>query len=190
MPEVLAENVAPNDLVVTSQGWVYFTDTGKGEVVFVDMKTKATHTAATGIAGPNGIALSSDGGTLAVSEYLGNKVWAYRIREDGTLDAGLPYMTLRRPIDSKGEFGFAQPPPYKKESGGDGMCSDAEGRWYITSALGVQVFDPIGRECGLLTHPAPGHQTISATFGGPDHNYLYISACDRILRRKIKAKGW
>ena len=189
--EVLAENVTPNDLVVTAQGWIYFTNTGKGEVVFVDLKTKATRTAASGIVAPNGIALSPDGGTLAVSEYKGTHVWAYRIREDGTLDAGLTYMTLRRPIDPKGEFPFSAPPPYQAASGGDGMCTDAEGRYYVTSALGIQIFDPTGRECGLLPHPAPGKPIVSAALAGrPGRNWLCIAAGDRILRRKVQATGW
>ncbi len=188
--EVLAENVSPNDLVVTAQGWVYFTDTGKGEVVFVDLKTKTTRSAAGNIVAPNGIALSPDGGTLAVSEYKGTHVWAYRIREDGALDAGLPYMTLRRPINPKGEFPFNAPPPYQTASGGDGMCTDAEGRYYVTSALGVQIFDPTGRECGLLPSPAPGKPLVSVALTGPGRNWLYLAAGDRILRRKVTATGW
>ena len=188
--DVLAENVSPNDLVVTAQGWAYFTDTGKGEVIGVEIKTKTVRTAASGITGPNGIALSPDGGTLAVSEYTGSRVWAWRVNPDGTLDAGLPYMTLRRPMDPKGEFPFNAAAPYKTESGGDGMCSDAQGRWYVTSALGVQVFDPTGRECGLLAHPAPGKQIVSAAFAGPGRAWLCIAAGDRIFRRKVQASGW
>jgi enterochelin esterase-like enzyme/sugar lactone lactonase YvrE len=188
--EVLAENVAPNDLVLTAPGWVYFTDTGKGEVIGVEIKSKTVRTAASGITAPNGIALSPDGGTLAVSEYKGDRVWAWRVNPDGTLDAGLPCMTLRQPIDAKGQFPFNAPPPYKPESGGDGMCSDAQGRWYVTSTLGVQIFDPTGRECGLLTHPAPGKQLVSAAFAGPDRSWLCIAAGDRIVRRKVQAAGW
>lgn len=188
--EVIAENVNPNDLVVTAQGWVFFTDTGKGEVMAVDLKTRTVRAAAGGIAAPNGIALSPDGGTLAVSEYHGGFVRAWRVGPDGELDAGLPYMTLRRPVDTGGEFPFNAPPPLKKESGGDGMTSDTMGRWYVTSTLGVQVFDPTGRECGLLTHPAPGKQVISAAFAGPDRSWLCVSAGDRIFRRRVQASGW
>ena len=188
--EVLAENVAPNDLVVAANGWVYFTETGKGEVIAVELKTKTLRTAATGITGPNGIALSPDGGTLAVSEYKGDRVWAWRVNPDGTLDAGMPVMTLRRPIDLKGQFPFNAPPPFLPAAAGDGMCSDKEGRWYVTSTLGIQVFDATGRECGLIAHPAPGKSIVSATFAGPDRSWLCIAAGDRILRRKLRATGW
>ena len=188
--EVLAEAVEPNDLVVTAQGWVYFTSTGAGEVVGVEIKSKTKRTMASGIAAPNGIALSPDGGTLAVSEYRGNRVWAWRLNPDGSLDAGLPVMSLRRPIDPAGEFAMKLPPPYLAASAGDGMCSDKEGRWYVTSALGVQVFDVTGRECGLLTHPAPGKPLVSVALAGPDRAWLYVSAGDRIFRRKVNAGGW
>ncbi len=188
--EILASNVNPNDLAVSSNGFVYFTDTGKGEVVSLDLKSKTLATAASGLSGPNGIALSPDGGTLAVSEYTGRFVHAWRVRSNGTLDAGMPVMTLRRPIDPAGEFPFNAPPPLKPNSGGDGMCSDKEGRWFVTSALGVQVFDPTGRECGLLSHPAPGQSIVSATFAGPDRSWLCVAAGNRIVRRKLNATGW
>jgi enterochelin esterase family protein len=188
--EVLASNVNPNDLAVSPNGFVYFTDTGKGEVVSLNLASKTIATAATGISGPNGIALSPDGGTLAVSEYTGRFVHAWRVRSNGTLDAGMPVMTLRRPIDPAGEFPFNAPPPFKTQSGGDGMCSDKDGRWFVTSALGVQVFDPTGRECGLLSHPAPGQSIVSAAFAGPDRSWLCVAAGNRIVRRKLNASGW
>lgn len=188
--EVLAEEVQPNDLVVTSQGWIYFTETGKGEVTFVDLKSKSKQVAAIGIKAPNGIGISPDGGTLVVSEYKGGHAWAYRIGENGKLDAGLPYMTLQRPIDPRGEFAPNSPPPFKPESGGDGLCSDTQGRWYITSALGVQVFDPTGRPCGLLAHPAPGKSVVSVGFAGPGRSLLCAAAGDKIYCRKVEATGW
>lgn len=182
--EILAENVKPNDLVVTSQGWIYFTDTGKGEIVFLDMKTKATRIAASGISAPNGIALSPDGGTLAASEYMGGHVQAWRIGNDGQLDAGLPYMTLRQRTET------TSGKPVRAASGGDGMCTDADGRWYVTSAMGLQVFDPTGRECGLLTQPPTTRQINSAALAGAGREWLCVAAGDKIFRRKVLAKGW
>src|SRR5262249_38749708 len=40
-PDVLAEDVQPNDLAVSARGQIFFTETGKKQVVFVDAKTKA-----------------------------------------------------------------------------------------------------------------------------------------------------
>ena len=186
--EVLVESVQPNDLVVTKQGYIYFTDTGNSEVIFVDAKTKATHVADHGITGPNGIAISPDGSTLAVSDYKGAYTWLFRLQPDGTLDAKMPALTMRRPVDSKAETARNQPPPYKEASGGDGMCTDALGRYFITSAVGLQVFDPGGRLCGVLPKPNPEKSLTNCAIAGPAGDLLYVTNGDKIFRRKVLVK--
>lgn len=181
--EVIATDVQPNDLVVTPAGRVYFTETGKQQVTMVDLKTKEVKVADTGITGPNGIALSPDGGTLAVSDFRGGNVWTFRVETDGSLTGKTPSMTLRRPIDGKGEFRFHEPPPLAAASGGDGMSADDIGRWFVASSLGVQVFDPTGRECGLLTRPQPAKPLTSCAVAG---DYLYATNGDKIFRRRVK----
>ena len=187
--DVIAEDVQPNDLVVTHRGHVFFTETAKKQVTFVDAKTKAKRTAATGLAGPNGIALSPDHATLAVSEAGGEFVWTFRVQPDGTLDAKTPYMTMRRPIDPQGEFKSQQPPPYLPRASGDGMTTDTLGRYYVTTALGVQVFDPTGRLCGVLTKPQPDKPLTSCTLSGANRELLYVTNGDKIFRRKVQAVG-
>ena len=187
--EVLTEDVQPNDLAVTRRGHVFFTETGKKQVTFLDPRTREKRPADTGLANPNGITLSPRHDTLAVSEAGGEHVQVWRVQADGTLDARAPYMTLRRPIDPKGEFKFNQPPPYRKASGGDGMTSDTAGRWYVASPLGVQVFDPTGRLCGVLTKPQPDQPLTSCTLSGPGLGYLYVTNGNAIFRRKVQATG-
>ena len=187
--EVLTEDVQPNDLAVTRRGHIFFTETGKKQVTFLDPRTREKRPADTGLANPNGITLSARHDTLAVSEAGGEHVQVWRVQADGTLDARAPYMTLRRPIDPKGEFKFNQPPPYRKASGGDGMTSDTAGRWYVASPLGVQVFDPTGRLCGVLTKPQPDQPLTSCTLSGPGLGYLYVTNGNAIFRRKVQATG-
>ena len=187
--EVLAEDVQPNDLAMSHRGHIYFTETGKHQVTFVDAKTKEKRIADTGITAPNGIALSPDQGTLAVSDYRGGNVWTFRIDPDGSLSAKAPYMTMRLPIDPAGAFERAQPPPFKKESGGDGMTSDSIGRFYVTSAVGLQVFDPTGRACGVVPKPQADKPFTSCALAGPDLAYLYVTNGDKIFRRKVQAEG-
>ncbi|WP_414662239.1 SMP-30/gluconolactonase/LRE family protein [Horticoccus sp. 23ND18S-11] len=187
--EVIAEDIQPNDLAVTHRGHIFITETAKKQITFIDPKTKAKRAVDTGLANPNGITLSPDQGTLAVSESAGEHVWTFRIAPDGTLDARGPYMTMRRPIDPKGEFKFNEPPPYKKASSGDGMTSDSIGRYYVTSAVGVQVFDPTGRLCGVLTKPQPDKPLTSCVLSGPNREYLYVTNGDKIFRRKVQAVG-
>ncbi len=187
--EVLLEDVQPNDLVVTRRGHLFFTETGKRQVTFYDPATKTTRIAATDLANPNGITLSPDEGTLAVSESAGEFVWTFRIAADGTLDAKTPYMTMRRPIDPKGEFKSSSPPPYVAAARGDGMTTDTLGRTYVTTTLGVQVFDPTGRLCGVIAKPPTEKSPTSCVLAGPDRDLLYVTHGDKIFRRKIQAVG-
>ena len=187
--EEITTDVQPNDLAVTHRGHIYFTETGKHQITYVNAKTKEKRAADTGVTAPNGITLSPDQGTLAVSDYRGEFVWTFRINEDGSLAARAPYMTMRLPIDPKGEFKFNAPPPYLAASGGDGMTSDTLGRYYVATTLGVQVFDPTGRLCGVLPKPVQDKPLTSCGLAGPGRAFLYVTNGDRIFRRKVQATG-
>lgn len=187
--EVIATDVQPNDLVVTTTGHLYFTHTAKKEIGHVALATKTLRAAAGGIANPNGITLSPDQGALAVSEHRGGAVWTFRINADGSLDAGAPTMAMRRPIDPKGEFKSQQPPPYLAAANGDGMATDEQGRYYVTSALGIQIFDPTGRLCGVIAKAARDRGEVSCVLSGPGRAYLYVGAGTTIYRRKVQATG-
>jgi enterochelin esterase family protein len=112
---------------------------------------------------------------LAVSEYGGTNVWVFRIEKDGSLTAGERYMTLRAPTG-------------KPDSGGDGMTTDGQGRYYVTSHVGIQMFDSTGRLSGVIERPQ-NKGTVSAAFAGSQLEYLYVCSSDKIYRRKTKAKG-
>ncbi len=181
----IATGVTPNDLAVSADGVIYITETKDQRVTSINIKTGEKGIAATGINRPNGIALSNDGGTLAVSESGGENVWTFRVNPDGTLDANMPTMTLRLPIDPQGEFKFNEPPPYQKASRGDGMSVDKAGRYYVTSALGVQIFDPTGRQCGVLPKPNEAQPLTSCVLAGPGHASLYVTNGNTVYRRKL-----
>ena len=172
---VLADDVLPNDLIVSPRGFVYFTETPKGQVTVIDVKSRKVFAGATKLNAPNGITLSPDGGTLAVSEYRGSNVWMFRVQADGTLDAGAPTMTLRTPTG-------------RPESAGDGMTVDSLGRYYVTSAVGIQMFDWTGRLSGVIARPQ-NKGTYSCGFGGEKLQYLYACSSDKIYRRRLQAPG-
>ena len=181
----IATGIAANDLAVTADGFAYVTETGPRKITRINLATKEVATADVGLAGPNGVAISRDGGTLAVSEHQGEHVWIFRVNPDGGLDAKMPAMTLRRPVDPKGEFRHHEPPPYAAAAKGDGMAVDAAGRWYVTSAVGVQVFDPTGRSCGVLPAPQPDKPLTSCILAGPGHQWLYVTNGDTVFRRRL-----
>jgi len=79
-------------------------------------------------------------------------------------------------------------PAGKPDSGGDGMTTDSAGRFYVTSHVGIQVFDSTGRLGGVIPRPQD-KGTVSVTFAGPNLEYLYVCSSDKIYRRKTRAKG-
>ncbi len=177
--ETIANNVKPNDLVVTREGRIYYTDTGAGQVVMVPTSARnlsAPHPVAGGINAPNGITLSPDHRFLFVSEYRGSNVWSYAIGEDGALASGERYMTLVVPAG-------------KTESAGDGATTDAQGRIYVTSTAGIQMFDWTGRLGGVISKPTRDNTAVSCAFAGPGRAYLYVCDKDKIWRRKTLTKG-
>lgn len=183
--KMIAEGVKPNDLAVTREGLILITETGAKQVTRINPQTGEVAAVDTGIAKPNGIALSNDGGTLAVSDYGGEHTWTFRVNAGAVLDAKMPTMPLRLPIDQKGEFKFGEPPPYVAASKGDGLAVDKVGRYYVTSELGVQIFDPTGRPCGVLPKKDADQPLTSCILAGNDHSTLYIAHGKSIYRRKL-----
>jgi enterochelin esterase family protein len=110
----------------------------------------------------------------------------FRVNGDGSLDAKMPTMPMRLPIDPKGEFRFNEPPPYQSVAKGDGMSVDRVGRYYVTSEVGLQIFDPTGRPCGVLPKPDPTKPLTSCTLSGENHDVLFITNGNTVYRRQLK----
>ena len=79
-------------------------------------------------------------------------------------------------------------PPGKTDSLGDGMTVDSVGRYYVTSAVGIQMFDPTGRLGGVIAKPQ-NKGLVSVAFAGPNLQYLYAACTDKIYRRKTQTTG-
>lgn len=170
--EVLKTDIGCNDLAVDSKGRIYVTETGKKQVVLIEGADKA-RVVDTGIPAPNGLTLSPDQQTLAVSDHQGSAIYAMRVEPNGDLTAKMPVMPFRA-------FGG------KVEGKGDGMTSDTRGRWYCGTASGVQVFDPNGRPVGLVLSPTGAPLTSVALAG----NWLYALTGGKVFRRQVNAKSF
>ncbi|HEX7896490.1 MAG TPA: SMP-30/gluconolactonase/LRE family protein [Planctomycetota bacterium] len=170
--EVLLESIGCNDLVVTHKGHVYVTETGKKQVVLIEAAGKS-RVVDVGITAPNGLALSPDHETLAVSDYAGAAAWAFRVETNGDLRG-------RMPVFPYFDFGPTV------ESKGDGMTSDVQGRWYVSTQAGVRVYDPNGRPIGLILAPTSAAVTSCALAG----DRLYALSQGKIFRRQVNAAGF
>ena len=185
--KVLAKEVRPNDLVVTHKGYLYFTETSKKQVTLFNLSTGEMKAADVGITAPNGICRSPDQGTLAVSDFKGPHCWAFRIEPDGSLTSKQPYMTMRRKGVPTAHRELL--PTFQSSCRGDGMITDAFGRYYVATELGVQYFDPTGRISGVIPGPPGIRGMTSVAFAGPNLEYLYATCFTQLYRLKTKTCG-
>jgi gluconolactonase len=150
--KILADNIDGkslgrlNDLTVDKKGNVYFNGSGTFHLNAKSQVSSLGEKIRT-----NGIMLSRDEKTLYVTD--GGVLVALDVQPDGS-------------VKNQRDFG-------KLEAGGngDGMAIDADGRLYVTSGPGVQVFSPEGKYLGVIPTP---RSVISAAFSGPDKKTLYV----------------
>jgi gluconolactonase len=175
--DVLVTGVKCNDLAVTKKGFVYFTETPT-QSIHVITPDKQHRVADQGkVNRPNGITLSPDEQTLVVSDAGGAHVWAWQIQNDGSLAAGAPFMTMRLATG-------------KETAQGDGATTEAQGRYFVTTEIGIQIFDTAGRLSGILDKPDPAGKVVSVEFAGPKHDVLYVASGDKIFSRQLKTPGY
>src|SRR5260221_5280053 len=176
---VVADSIPGNDLVVANNGNIYVTSpngvtpTGKlylicpnGERVAVDSTLKF----------PNGVTISPDQTQLYATESATHWVWAYKIKKDGTLTY-------------KQRYGWLHTPDTEDNAWPDGIRCDTAGRMFVATRIGIQVLDQLGRVNAILPIPPSNGQASNVCFGGPDFNILYVSAGDKVFRRKLKTRG-
>ena len=177
---VLAEDIDdPNDLAVLANNDVYFTDSNKRLVWFIDAsgnkRVVYTGTDTTGINFPNGVRTSADQSLLMISDTHSKWVWSFQIQPDGSLTDGVPFYRLETWDDDS-------------QSNGDGMTVDTLGFLYVTTRLGVQICDQPGRVELILNKPSDGW-LASIAFGGPDMQWLYVTNKDKVFRRHMLRTG-
>jgi gluconolactonase len=184
---------APNDVVVKSDGTIWFTDPpygliipeeghgGESEIgaclVFrFDPRTGALDPVTDLPIEPNGLAFSPDERRLYVSdtsaalgrEATGNHcIFAFDVVDD------------RRIVDGRR---FADVSPGVP----DGFRVDEQGWIYTSSEDSVQVFHPDGTLLGKI--PVP-EKVGNVTFGGAQRNILYVAASTSLYRIALATRG-
>lgn len=173
---------ACNDLVLDTDGGIYFTDPlfraptplPQGVQAVYYLAADGAVSRVTGdLAAPNGIALSPDGKTLYVIPSQQAEMLAYDVDSPGKLSGQRVFCTLKQPEGKSG-------------TGGDGMVVDVEGNLYITSNLGVQIFGSSGDFRGLVSFP---EQPANVTLGGPDRKTMYVTARTSLYRVAMPIAG-
>jgi gluconolactonase len=168
----------PNDVYQRPDGGIYVTDPfykrdwwdydkppqGTQQVYFLPADGGTLRRVTTDLVQPNGIIGTPDGKTLFVADIGAGKTYAFDIQPDGSL----ANKTLRC------------------ELGSDGMTLDTEGNLYLTGK-GVSVFDKTGKPIAHID--VPEAWTANVSFGGPDHQTLFITASKGLYAIRMRVKG-
>ena len=193
----------PNDIITDAKGGIYFTDPQftmeavkfqPGRAVYYvspDGKKITRVTEPNEFAMPNGILLSPDNKTLFINNCYDdeswypvkstkkNTIWAYDVKEDGTISNGRKFCTVflvDNVLDRKG-----------RSSSADGMAIDKLGNIYVGTYYGVQIFNPKGEFAGMINLP---HFPVSLCFGDADMKTLYIVSYQWVYKIRTNMEGY
>ncbi|HEX4718900.1 MAG TPA: SMP-30/gluconolactonase/LRE family protein [Thermoleophilaceae bacterium] len=165
---------SPNDIVVKSDGTIWFTDPSYGwlqgfrpkpvlpDVVYrFDPSTGEMDCVASSFEHPNGLAFSPDEATL----YVGDSGEPHQVQAFDVVEG--------RGLDNERVFVDVYP-GYP-----DGLKTDAAGRVYVSSSAGVQIFDPDGMPMDLI----PVRDSVNFAFAG---SALFITNDTAIWKADLK----
>ena len=182
---------SPNDLVVKSDGTIWFTDPSYGidgdyegdaapseigmcNVYRSDPATGALSAVATDFVRPNGLAFSPDESLLYIADTGATNVEdgpkhirRFTVAADGTLSGGEVFATC-----SCGLF--------------DGFRVDQSGNVWTSAGDGVHCFAPDGTLIGKIRVP---EVVANVCFGGPKRNRLFICGTTSLYSIYVNASG-
>ena len=175
----------PNDVVVKSDGCIYFTDpwTSQAPAQQWDLGFSGVYrvTPDLGIITlllddcvvPNGLAFSPDESVLYINDTRRGHIRAFDILPNGTLAKA----TDRVFCVLRGD----------REGVPDGMKVDVEGNVYCGGSGGIWVIDPTGKHLGIIAHGQPA--TTNLAFGGDDWQTLFFTSRNTVGRVQLKIAG-
>jgi gluconolactonase len=181
---------SPNDVVVKSDGSIWFTDPPygilsdyeghkaepeNGNFVYrVDGHNGEIRVVADEFIRPNGLAFSRDEKQLYIVDSAGGRVKGqpkhirvFDVDEDGMLSNGREFADC-----TAGRF--------------DGMRLDEDGRLWAATDDGIHCIDPDGTLIGKVKIP---EICANVVFGGPKRNYLYICATNSLYGLMLTVNG-
>ena len=171
---------SPNDLVIKSDGSIYFTDPtfmpkelGYNGVYRVSPDLKTIDLLDDNMDFPNGIALSPDEKTLYVADGVNLAIKALNVLPNGLVDK----QSLRIAADVRGNGAPGRPDGFKVDSAGNIHTSGSGGLWIV---------DPSGKALGrIITEEFP----INMAFGGDDWKTLFFVTRNTLGAVKLKIPG-
>ena len=173
---------SPNDIVVRSDGAIFFTDPPYGlydqrvgqELPFQGVyridPAGSLDLLADDFERPNGLAFSPDERTLYVDDTWRRQIRAFDVTTEGRLERGRVFADLKHP----------------DEGGPDGMKVDVEGNIYCTGPGATWVFNAAGALLGRIITP---ERPANCAWGEADWRTLFITARPSVYRLRVAVPG-
>jgi gluconolactonase len=178
----------PNDIVVKSDGLIYFTDPSNGirhpghqdgdlqkyldyEGVYrLNPDTRELTLLTQAYYNPNGLCFSPDESLLYINSIQPGCIHVYDVNQDGTIRNERLFAELRG--DDPGAP--------------DGMKCDSQGNVWCTGPGGVWAIDPGGNPLGRVRVP---EHAANFTFGGDDLKTMFIASRTTVYAPRVNATG-
>jgi gluconolactonase len=175
---------SPNDVVVKSDGSIWFTDPSYGiqsdyegfkaeseigacHVYRLDPDSGALEVVADDFDRPNGIAFTPDESRLFVSDSRRGHMRVFDVAEDGKLSGGDVFADC-----TNGVF--------------DGFRFDSDGRLWTSARDGVHCYNENGKLIGKVNVP---EVVANVVFGGPKRNRLFICGSTSLYSIVLSVRG-
>jgi gluconolactonase len=177
---------SPNDVVVTTDGSIYFSDPTFGRAEFYGVPREAAQDfrgvyrlgpgseepvlLLDDFDQPNGLCFSPDERLFYVDDTARSHIRVFTVGADGSLTGGEVFAE-----PSGAEDGLP-----------DGLKTDVEGRVYCTGPGGIHVFSPGGKCLGVIRVP---EVAANFTWGGADRTQMFITASTSLYRIATQVPG-
>lgn len=177
---------SPNDVIVKSDGAIYFSDPTYGRMdVFgllreqdmdfqgvyrIDPVSGDVQLLASDFGQPNGLTFSLDEKKLFINDTDHGHVRVFDVADDGSISGGDVWAA----------------PEGQGDGGCDGMKIDSEGNLFVTGPGGIFVYAPDATCLGVIQVP---EVTANFTWGDDDLKRLYITASTSLYRIRVNVPG-
>lgn len=177
---------SPNDVIVRSDGSIFFTDPiyGRAEyyglprqqqlgvqgVYRIDADGCGPHLLVSDFDQPNGLSLAVDESKMYINDTPKGHIREFDVAPDGSLAGGGVWAEVT------GEGDGAT----------DGLTIDREGNLYTTGPRGIHVFGPDAICLGVIHVP---EVAANFTWGGDDLRTLFVTASSSLYRTRVKVPG-
>lgn len=177
---------SPNDIIVKSDGAIYFTDPGFGRMEYfgrpreqqlsfqgvyrLDPDSREVTLLVDDFDQPNGLCFSLDESQLFINDTMRAHIRVFDVNGEGLLENGRVWAEVTG----------------GRDGAPDGMKIDSQGNLYVTGPGGIHVFDPAAACLGVIKMP---QGCANFCWGDDDLKSLFVTASTSLYRLRVQVAG-